>query len=93
MYSKMNFRQILTSFHFINVTEFRLKILDWFPLFSKYAQWSQAAIFANSDYTDNNYRNPRWTWCTVWVEYGSLSFYEKYTLHLMKFSTFAAYVS
>ena len=55
---------------------------------SNYAQWSHSAI---SD--DTVHHNPQWTRCTFWLEYCSLSFYRKYTLHLMINSTFAAYVS
>ena len=52
---------------------------------SNCAQWSQSAT---SDYTVHH--NSRWTRCIFWLENGSLSFYRKYTLHLMITSTFAA---
>ena len=53
-----------------------------------YAQWSQ---FAFSDYTVHH--NLRWTRCTFWLEYGLLSIYRNYNLHLLMKSIFAAYVS
>ena len=54
-----------------NVTGFQFSLIT-------YAQWSQSAI---SDYTVHH--SPWWIRCTVWLEYGSLSFYGKHSLHLM----------
>ena len=61
---KLNSSQRLTNLQFIHVTDFRLKILDRFPLFSNYAQWPQFAI---SDYTVHH--NPRRTHCTDWIRF------------------------
>ena len=76
-----SFGVIFSHVVYQNVTGFHFFLIT-------YAQWSQSAF---SDYTVHH--NPWWTPCPVWLEDGSLSFYGKYSLHLMIKPTFAAYVS